>query len=327
MPTKNYLCTSLANGSTHYTVVFDPVSQGLVLKTQWNPTLVDTTVSTMTSELQTIYGGDATVDINVQRFIGVSATGEAIWAIGLAAADAASSDFRNYMKVMAYSNTVARTIASLNTSITKKAGENWAQPLSLVGFDYEKAYFSGYYPGAAPNVRVYEATASGVAGFTCSAASAAGVDYLIPCLLYAGEPYLAFGTLASGNQAGYLLRKVASVWGQIATVAGSSATLYPLSQVEALAAAAGVSPTYISGFGSNNEAVPLPQGKDALGSFKIDGATLTNLATSATSDMQPAFNAAVVGTATVDKARQLFLYATFPTPPFWQGKVLADEIV
>lgn len=325
MPTKNYLCTSLANGATHYTVVFDPVSQGMILKTQWNPSLMDTTLSTMDSELQAIYGGDATVDINVQRFIGVSTAGEAIWAIGLAATDSASAEFRNYMKVMAYSNTTARTVASLNQSLTKKAGENWAQPLRLLGYDYERAYFAGYVVGAAPNVRVYEASSSGVV-VSSSTSTASSIGEIPGLMSAAGERYLAFSALSSGSQAGYLLRKV-STWGEIATVAGTSATLYPMSVLEALATAGGLSPTYITAVGSNSETVPLPQGKDSLGSFKIDGATLTNWATSATTNMQAAFNAAVGGTATVDKLRQSFIYADFPTPAFWQGKVLADEII
>ncbi|WP_055128454.1 hypothetical protein [Pseudomonas mediterranea] len=325
MPSKNYLCTSLANGATHYTAVFDPVTQGLILKTQWNPTLMSTTISTMTSELQTIYGGDATVDVNVQRFIGVSTTGEAVWAIGLAATDAASAEFRNYVKVMAYSNTTARTVASLNQSTTKKAGENFAQPLYLLGYGHERAYFSGYATGAAPNLRVYEATSTGVVVASCSAASALTPE--VAGLMFTTESYLSFGALSAGNQAAYLLQKVSGTWGQVATVAGASPTLFPMSQLTALATAGSIAPVYTLAFGSNSETVPVPQGKDSLGSFSIDGATLTNLVTASTADMQPTYNATVGGTATVDKTRQAFVYADFPVPAFWQGKVLADEIV
>lgn len=327
MPLKNYLCTSLSTGGSHYVCVFDPVDQRLILKAQWNPTLLSTTQTTMESELQSIYGGDATVDINVAQFIGASITGEALWAIGLAATDSASAEFRNYVKVMAYSNTVARTIASLNQSTTKKAGENWAQPLYLLGYANERAYFSGYATGAAPNIRVYEATSSGVVTAACSASAAFSTNIPIPGLMYAAENYLAFATPNPTNQAGYLLRKVAGTWAQQTTVAGASATLYPMSQLEALATAGGISPAYILASGSNSETVPRPQGKDSLGSFQINGATLTNLATSGTVDMQPVYNAALGATATVDLLRQAFTYADFPTPAFWQNKVAADEIV
>lgn len=329
MPLKNYLCTSLSAGGTHHTAVFDPVSHALILKTQWNPALLDTTRSTMESELQAIYGGDATVDYNQERFIGVSTAGEAVWALALSAADNASADFRNYMKVMAYSNTTARTIASSNQSVTKKPGENWAQPVSLVAYAAEKAYFAGYVPGATPNVRIYEASSAGVIGSPANTGTVVEPGVGCAALVYAGDTYLAPSALASSVQTGYLLRYISgTTWGWFAQLGGSSSTLYPLSQIEALVALdTPVEPTYVMAFGSSNEAAPLPQGKDPFGSFQINAATLTDLDTSTTFDMQPVFNAALGATATVDSTRQAFVYVNFPTPPFWQGKVLADEIV
>lgn len=323
---RTYLSAVLNDGTSDSLVVVDPLTTAVLINEATDTSLVTTEIGTDFAGLSATYGGTITFIDPVVHFIGFTPTGEALWTYAIAATNPAAASFTVILKVLALSSTT-RVVAQFTEVLTKKPAVATAMPLTYAGINNDTVYFTGYDP-AAPNpsipIKVYEMKASGVV--QASIDSLAATDPLLPGLLIsAGVDHLAFGELDSGSIKAYLFTKTGSAWGQVATAAGASSTLFPLTQLATAAATAGLSVEAALNYGKSPP--DQPAARDVNGSFQMVGSVLHNLTTSVNVDLQPVFDAAVGGTATLVEMPAFSYVADLPPPAFWQGLVDADEII
>jgi hypothetical protein len=311
------------------TLMVEPLTGEVAKTVDYSQQPLQDALAPLQAAAQTAYGGSYQSISEVYKLIGVSATDELIFAIGLVQSGGALNFMQDLLLMAVSPAGVSRTIASSHVQMDAPSWMGGAPVLNFAAGGQEEAYFFGLDPAQAdaPSgvipFALYELKSSGYLKSTLTMPSGFAANSSGQFIRSdAGESMFVLDDNQTSTSTLYLIRKVGSTWTNKRNVQVPG-VLIPLASVAALAAADGVgSLDYITGDADPTHSSS--QGYDDLGNYRLITETLTSSGFSGTSDVRMIMDAALGENTQFAGPAAFASRIALPPPAFWANIVGAE---
>lgn len=330
MTKKNYLCAMASGSNMQKLVVIDVQAQRVAASVQLSDTGFNDAVQPLAAELIALYPTPVQLEAPSFQQIGVTADYFPIYMSCLMLT--ASGATQSTVGITLYAVTTEGFTSYLTYTKTFTTPTAIANQAMFLGADGTTAYVS--FPS--DDGTTHRILAVSVDGTTTEQTSPlSSLPSVAAGMLGDGtNTYLAFGKSNAGSTGAELWTLTGNAWArtQYSLDQWADATVYPQSVPLALAAAAGITPTWFDGRVSpavvgNSTGSLVPQAYDANGAYKLTDANVKDANTGAVLfSINDLLESVGVESPTVEAMYQNFTYLDEITISFWQNLVLCDEV-